>query len=101
MRSSRARGSWRWTEGAWGCSGSWSPGALDVHQASVMACVRVWEERELTEHGAQFKTTVNGLLALRDWLGSLGVPQVAMEATGVYWEPVWAGLEGAFEVLCV
>ena len=49
------------------------PGALDVHKASVTACVRVWEGRELTEHLAEFKTTVHGLLALRDWLEALGV----------------------------
>ena len=61
------------------------PGALDVHKASVTACVRVWEGRELTEHLAEFKTTVHGLLALRDWLEALGVQQLAMEATGVYW----------------
>jgi transposase len=65
------------------------PGALDVHKATVMACVRVWQERELTEHVAEFATTVQGLLALRDWLEALGVTQVAMEATGVYWRPVW------------
>ena len=41
------------------------PGALDVHKASVTACVRVWEGRELTEHLAEFQTTVHGLLALR------------------------------------
>ena len=64
------------------------PGALDVHQASVTACVRVWHERELEEHMAEFGTTVPGLLALRDWLEALGVEQVAMEATGVYWRPV-------------
>ena len=44
------------------------PGALDVHQATVMACVRTWEDRAVTEHVAEFKTTVHGLLALRDWL---------------------------------
>ena len=66
------------------------PGALDVHQATVMACVRVWQQRELREHVAEFKTTVDGLLALRDRLKSLGVRQVAMEATGVYCKPVWA-----------
>src|SRR3954468_12120287 len=43
-------------------------GALDVHRASVTACVRVWHERELTEHVTEFQTTVSGLLALRDWL---------------------------------
>jgi transposase len=77
------------------------PGGLDVHKASVMACVRVWREQELTEHVAEFATTVPGLLALRDWLEALGVKQVAMEATGVYWRPVWAILEDRFELMLV
>jgi transposase len=77
------------------------PGALDVHKATVMACVRVWQEREMTEHVAEFATTVQGLLSLRDWLEALGVTQVAMEATGVYWRPVWAILEDRFELMLV
>src|SRR3954451_3013350 len=77
------------------------PGALDVHKASVTACVRVWHERQLTEHVAEFQTTVQGLLALRDWLESLAVKQVAMEATGVYWKPVWAVLEDRFALMLV
>ena len=77
------------------------PGALDVHKATVMACVRVWEGRELEEHVAEFQTTVQGLLALRDWLEALGVKQVAMEATGVYWKPCWAILEDRFELMLV
>jgi transposase len=77
------------------------PGALDVHKATVMACVRVWQEREMTEHVAEFATTVQGLLGLRDWLEALGVTQVAMEATGVYWRPVWAILEDRFELMLV
>jgi transposase len=49
----------------------------------------------------EFRTTVQGLLALRDWLSAHGVTYVAMEATGVYWKPIWAILEDAFEcVLC-
>ena len=64
------------------------PGALDVHKASVTACVRIWNGGELEELVAEFATTVHGLLALRDWLEALGVKQVAMEATGVYWKPV-------------
>jgi transposase len=64
------------------------PGALDVHKASVTACVRIWRERELDEQIAELSTTVHGLLALRDWLEALGVRQVVMEATGVYWRPV-------------
>ena len=77
------------------------PGALDVHKASVTACVRIWEARKLTEHLAEFPTTVRGLLGLRDWLEALGVKQVAMEATGVYWKPVWAILEDHFELMLV
>jgi hypothetical protein len=39
------------------------------------------------------------LLALRDWLVGLGVRQVAIEATGVYWKPVWYLLEDEFELV--
>src|SRR5450755_4426906 len=77
------------------------PGALDVHKASVTACVRVWEGRKLIEHIAEFQTTVAGLLALGDWLAALGVRQVVMEATGVYWKPVWAVLEDSFDCMLV
>jgi transposase len=77
------------------------PGALDVHKESVTACVRVWEGRQLVEHMADFRTTVQGLLGLRDWLAALGVRQVAMEATGVYWKPCWAILEDRFELILV
>jgi transposase len=77
------------------------PGALDVHKATVTACVRIWKGGELDEQVAEFATTVYGLLALRDWLEALGVKQVAMEATGVYWKPVWAVLEDRFELMLV
>ena len=77
------------------------PGALDVHKASVTACVRIWEGRKLTEQIAELQTTVAGLLALGDWLAALGVRQVVMEATGVYWKPVWAVLEDSFELMLV
>jgi transposase len=50
---------------------------------------------------AEFQTTVRGLLALRDWLKAHRVTQVAMEATGVYWKPVWAILEDEFDCLLV
>jgi hypothetical protein len=77
------------------------PGALDVHKASVTACVRVWEGRELTERIAEFATTVAGLLALADWLAALDVKQVVMEATGVCWKPVWAILEDGVDCMLV
>mgnify|MGYP003288431116 CR=1 FL=1 len=67
-----------------------------------MACVRVpGEGRRRAEQVAEFQTTVQGLLALRDWLEAHEVSQVAMEATGVYWKPVWAVLEDRFSCLLV
>ena len=78
------------------------PAALDVHNATVMACVRVpGSGRRRAEHVAEFQTTVQGLLALRDWLEAHEVDRVAMEATGVYWKPVWAVLEDRFRCLLV
>jgi hypothetical protein len=76
--------------------------ALDVHKEQVTACVRVTDE-----HGArvsrlaEFKTTVRGLLVLHDWLTAHRVTQITMEATGVYWKPVWYVLEDEFELLLV
>jgi transposase len=75
--------------------------ALDVHKATVTACVRVPGRGGRVEHLAEFSTMTPDLLALRDWLASLGVTQVAMEATGVYWKPVWYLLEDEFELLLV
>src|ERR1700704_758778 len=77
-------------------------GALDVHKAQVTACVRVPDSAGRREPQlAEFSTTVAGLLALRDWLGAHRVTHVAMEATGVYWQPVWHILEDDFELtLC-
>jgi transposase len=76
--------------------------ALDVHKAQVTACVRVpGPGRERVQEVVQFQTTVRGLLTLRDWLRAHRVTQVAMEATGVYWKPVWAVLEDDFELLLV
>ena len=78
------------------------PAGLDVHKQQVTACVRVpgpGGGRE--QHVAEFSTTVAGLLALRDWLAAFAVEQVVMEATGVYWKPVWAILEDEFECLLV
>jgi transposase len=78
------------------------PSALDVHKEQVTACVRVpGEGRSREQHVAEFPTTVAGLLTLRDWLAAFGVRQVVMEATGVYWKPVWAILEDEFECLLV
>jgi transposase len=78
------------------------PAALDVHKEQVTACVRVpGADGKRAQEVRQFKTTVGGLLVLHDWLQAHGVTQVAMEATGVYWKPVWAILEDDFDCLLV
>jgi transposase len=77
-------------------------GALDVHKAQVTACVRVpGAGGRRGQHLAEFATTVQGLIGLRDWLAAHRITRVAMEATGVYWQPVWQILEDDFELtLC-
>jgi transposase len=62
---------------------------LDVHQATVVACMRVMAGGEVTRECRSFETTTTGLLALLEWLRECRCTHVAMEATGVYWKPVW------------
>ena len=62
---------------------------LDVHKDTVVACVRVAEEGKVHREMRTFDTTTTGLLALSSWLAESGCTHVAMEATGVYWKPVW------------
>ena len=76
--------------------------ALDVHQKTVVACARILKAAgELEELTVEFSTMAGDLLALRDWLRELGVTHVAMEATGVYWKPIYYVLEDDFELLLV
>ena len=78
------------------------PAALDVHKEQVTACVRfAAPDGARAQEVREFKTTVGGLLVLHDWLTAHGVTHVAMEATGVYWKPVWAILEDDFECILV
>lgn len=75
---------------------------LDVHKKTVSACVSVCEADGVKRRQKRtFGTFTTDLLALADWLKASGVTHVAMEATGVYWRPVWAMLEGQFEQMLV
>jgi transposase len=75
---------------------------LDVHQASVVATVRVPGDSGtrlmVTE---TFGTMTADLLALRDWLHAYGVTHVALESTGVYWKPVYYILEEGCTLLLI
>jgi len=72
---------------------------LDVHRDSVMATVRVpaGRRRQREQHTRRFGSTIGGLEALADWLAGFGVTLLGMEATGVYWKPVFDVLEPRFE----
>jgi transposase len=62
---------------------------LDVHKDTVVASARIAAGRDVTVEVRTFPTTTAGLLALSAWLAERGCTHVAMEATGVYWKPVW------------
>ncbi len=71
---------------------------LDVHQKSVVACVRIAEGGKVRTDVRTFGTTTKALYELSDWLGANQVTHVVMEATGVYWKPVWHVLEESFQL---
>ena len=62
---------------------------LDVHKDSVVAAVRLAEAGTVRTEVRRFDTTTPGLLALGARLAECGCTHAAMEATGVYWKPVW------------
>lgn len=72
---------------------------LDVHQKTVVACARIVRDGKVSEEVRTFETTTKGLLELASWLEAEGCTHVAMEATGVYWKPVWHVLESKFELV--
>jgi transposase len=73
---------------------------LDVHQGTVVVCVLLGAAgRKPRKEVRTFATATADLVALRDWLKDLGVTHVGMESTGIYWKPVYAILEGHFELI--
>ncbi len=73
---------------------------LDVHKDVVVAAVRCVSER-VHHEVRSFGTTTTELLELSEWLTGFGCTHVVMEATGVYWKPVWHVLEEHFELVLV
>jgi transposase len=75
---------------------------LDVHKKKVVACVLVTPERGVPSKTVRtFGTLADEVLALSDWLAEQGVTHVALESTGVYWQPLWNLLEDRFTLLLV
>lgn len=80
---------------------------LDVHKKIVVACVltpdKVGADGQPQPVLRRFGTMTAELQELAAWLAEQGVQQVAMESTGVYWQPVWNILEevGLFALVLV
>ena len=69
-------------------------GGLDIHKKQISAC-RIWQNEDGREQleQAQFASYTQELRRLADWFSEQQVIDVAMEATGPYWRPVWNILE--------
>ena len=74
---------------------------LDVHKQSISACVIIREHGKAEKLERRFGTFTHQLEELAEWLEEFGVTHVVMEATGVYWKPVWNVLEGRFDLMLV
>ena len=73
---------------------------LHVHKASLVACARIQAGRKVSRECRTFATTTEGLFSLLAWLAECRCTHAAMEATGVYWLPVWKILsEGDFSLI--
>ncbi len=72
---------------------------LDIHKDTVVACVRYMVGNAIKREVRTFGTTTKALLDLSEWLAAEGCTHIVMEATGVYWKPVWHILsDGEFEL---
>lgn len=69
---------------------------LDVHRDTVVACVLAVVGNEAKIDKQRFSTTAKGIRGLIGWLADHEVERVVMEATGVYWKPVFYPLEDLF-----
>lgn len=75
---------------------------IDVHKKTVVVCCRSVEPNgSVTKQTRTFSTMTADLLALSDWLTSLGITHLAMESTGEFWKPLYNLLEGNFTILVV
>ena len=72
---------------------------LDVHKETVVACLRLVADGKVPTEVRTFQTTTADLLRLSEWLAANECTHVAMEATGVYWKPVWHILDDGDFVL--
>jgi transposase len=73
---------------------------IDIGQATVVVTVLVGAAHQRPRKTTRtFRTVTRELLELREWLRAEQVTHVGMESTGIYWKPVYALLEDAFEMI--
>jgi transposase len=70
-----------------------------VHYKEMVACRRIARAKRVDQVIGWFPTTAQGLIDIADLLEAAKISHVAMEATGVYWKPVWHILYGRFELI--
>jgi transposase len=77
-------------------------GGLDVHKKIILACRRrILESGEIEKEVGRFGTYKVEIERMRSWLLEWRIEVVAMESTGVYWKPIWNGLEKDFKLILV
>lgn len=70
---------------------------LDVHKDKITACILDGPlGQPTTSQIREFTTLIPDIIALRDWIVSFHCHHVAMESTGIYWQPIYEILEDAF-----
>jgi transposase len=75
---------------------------IDVHAKFLVACCRhLGPSGRVTKTSRTFETMTADLRALAAWLQEAGVTQVAIESTGVLWQPVWNILEPQVTIVLV
>jgi len=72
---------------------------MDVHKRSIVVCVRSMRGKKIERETRSFETTTSAILALGDWLEQRGCKHAVIEATGVYWKPVWHLLSERVELV--
>ena len=72
---------------------------LDVHKDNVVACIRIVSGSAVRHEVRKFGTMTTQLEELAAWLRAEGCTHAAMEATGIYWKPVWHALEDEIDLV--
>lgn len=75
---------------------------LDVHKKFVMVC-RLWVDGQgqTQKEKRKYATMTADLEEMASWLAEGGTTHVAMESSGVYWQPIYNILEGRFTIFLV